>query len=75
MNSSALKAREIEAMTFVFTAPAPATPGGRSAWTGLLRWAQEKVRRHRGRESIAMETVDSSFPELQVREPATRGTR
>ncbi len=63
MNSSALKAREIEAMTFVFTAPAPATPGGRSAWTRLLRWAQETVRRHR-RGSIAMEAVDRSSPGL-----------
>jgi|HubBroStandDraft_4_1064222.scaffolds.fasta_scaffold1482661_1 hypothetical protein len=64
MNTSALTAREIEAMTFVFTAPAPATSGGRGPWTRLLRWAREKVRRHRGRESIAMEAVDWSFPGL-----------
>jgi hypothetical protein len=75
MNSSALTAREIEAMTFVFTAPAPATPVGRSPWTRLLRWAREKVRRQRRCESIAMEAVDWSFPGLQVREPAARGTR
>jgi hypothetical protein len=62
MNSSTLTAREIEAMTFVFTAPA--TAGGRGPWTRLLRWAREKVRRHRRRESIAMEAVDWSFPGL-----------
>jgi hypothetical protein len=64
MNSSALTAREIEAMTFVFTAPAPTTPGGGGPWTRLLRWAREKARRNRRRESTAMEAVDWSFPGL-----------
>jgi hypothetical protein len=64
MNSSALKANEIEAMTFIFTASAPATPGGRSPWTALLRWAREKLRQHGRRESVAMSAGDRSFPGL-----------
>lgn len=64
MNSSPLKPLEIEAMTFIFTASAPTTPGGRRPWTRLLRWAREKIRQYRRRESVAMGFVDWSFPGL-----------
>ena len=66
MSSSSPNARDIEAMTFVYTASTPATPRARSPWTRLLRWGQERLRQRRPRESIAMNTV---------RESTARGTR
>lgn len=63
MSSSSPKAREIEAMTFIFTASAAAEPRARSPWTRLLRWTREQ---RRPRDSVAMDAV---------REPAARGTR
>ena len=65
MNASPLKASEIEAMTFIFTASVPATPGSRGPWSRLLRWARAKLGTQRRRESAtAMSAIDWSFPGL-----------
>ena len=64
MDAATLKAREIEAMTFIFSAPASGTPRRPGPWTRLLEWTRAKLKAHRRSESIAMHAVDSSFPGL-----------
>ena len=64
MDSPALKASEIEAMTFIFTASVPGSRGGRGPWARLLHWAQQKINEHRRRDSHAMDAIDWCFPGL-----------
>lgn len=52
MDSTPYKAREIEALTFIFTDPAPASRARRSRWSRLRDWLRAGREARRARAPI-----------------------
>jgi hypothetical protein len=51
VNTSPLKAREVEALTFIYSAPEPVTGAQRSRSLGFLDWVWGMLRGRAGRPS------------------------
>ena len=64
MSNSIAKAREIEALTFIFDAAELAIPGARNRWFKFLDQAWVRVRKHTARRADFNSAGDWTFPGL-----------
>jgi len=64
MNTSPLNAREIEALTFIYSAAGPTAAGQRSRGSRLFSWAWARVRKWARCAPVVASAADWTFPGL-----------
>jgi hypothetical protein len=62
VNTGPLNVREIEALTFMDSAPQPVTVGERDRWARFFKWARATLQKRTRRLSAFMPAADWIFP-------------
>jgi hypothetical protein len=64
VNISPLTAREVEALTFIYSAPRLETVGERNLWSKFFNWVRLTLRKRTRRPSPSSSAADWSSPGL-----------